>query len=220
MATRSQPQALAQRQERGAETRAAILAAAEPIFADGGLEGARMDAIATEAGVNKALLYYYFRSKEELYAAILESHLGEFRRRALEILTADRPARSTLLRYMSLHFDFLSQRPYFPRLIHRLMTTAEQPARRLFREYSAPLYRKLVEVVERGVRTRELRPVDSHHTVYSLLALTVFYFSAAPIVKSVSHIDPFERANVQRRKREVLKLIRYGLFCQPETRRK
>jgi TetR/AcrR family transcriptional regulator len=192
MATRPQPDTLAHRQERGAETRTTILAAAERIFADGGLEGARMDAIAAKAGVNKALLYYYFRGKEELYAAILESHLQEFRRRALEILSDDQSARETLLRYMSLHFDFLSQRPFFPRLIHRLMTNAEQPARRLFQEYSVPLYRKLVEVVERGVRRRELRPVDSHHTVYSLVALTVFYFSAAPIIKSVSHIDPFD----------------------------
>jgi len=212
MATQPQLETLAPRQERGADTRAAILAAAERIFAEGGLEGARMDAIAAKAGVNKALLYYYFRGKEELYAAILESHLQEFRRRALQILTANGSARSTLLRYMSLHFDFLSQR-----LIHRLMTTAGQPARRLFQEYSAPLYRKLVEVVERGIRGRELRPVDSHHTVYSLVALTVFYFSAAPIVKSVSHIDAFDPANVQRRKREVLKLIRYGLFREPEA---
>jgi TetR/AcrR family transcriptional regulator len=218
MATQPQLNALTQRQERGAETRAAILAAAERIFAEGGLEGARMDAIAAKAGVNKALLYYYFRGKEELYAAILESHLQDFRRRALEILADDQPARATLLRYMSLHFDFLSQRPFFPRLIHRLMTTADQPARRLFQEYSVPLYRKLVEVVERGIRARELRAVDSHHTVYSLVALTVFYFSAAPIIKSVSHIDPFDPANVQRRKREVLKLVRYGLFREPEAR--
>jgi TetR/AcrR family transcriptional regulator len=218
MATRPQFYTLAQRQERGTETRAAILAAAEHIFAEGGLEGARVDAIAAKAGVNKALLYYYFRGKEELYAAILESHMQEFHRRAFEILSAKGTARSTLLRYMSLHFDFLGQRPFFPRLIHRLMTTAGQPARRLFQEYSAPLYRKLVEVVERGIRAGELRPVDSHHTVYSLVALTVFYFSAAPIIKSVSHIDPFDPANVQRRKREVLKLVRYGLFREPEAR--
>ena len=218
MATRPQLETLAHRQERGADTRATIVAAAERIFADAGLEGARMDAIAAKAGVNKALLYYYFRSKEELYAAILESHLQEFRRRALEILSANGSARSTLLRYMSLHFDFLSQRPFFPRLIHRLMTTAGQPARRLFQEYSVPLYRKLVEVVERGIRARELRSVDSHHTVYSLVALTVFYFSAAPIVKSLSHIDPFDPVNVRRRKREVLKLVRYGLFREPEAR--
>ena len=217
MATQPQAETLAHRQERGADTRATIFAAAERIFADAGLEGARMEAIAGKAGVNKALLYYYFRGKEELYAAILESHLQEFRQRALEILSADGSARSTLLRYMSLHFDFLGQRPFFPRLIHRLMTTAEQPARRLFQEYSAPLYRRLVEVVERGIRTRELRPVDSHHTVYSLVALTVFYFSAAPIIKSVSHIDPFDPANVQRRKREVLKLVRFGLFREPEA---
>lgn len=218
MATRTQPHAFDQRQERGAETRAAILGAAERIFADGGLEGARMEAIATEAGVNKALLYYYFRSKEELYGAILESHLADFCQRALEVLTADRSARTTLLRYVSLHFDFLSRRPYFPRLIHQLVTTAEEPARRLFQQYSAPVYRKLVEVIERGVRARELRPVDSHHTVYSLVALTVFYFSAAPIVKSVSRIDPFEPANVQRRKDEVLRFVRHGLFRGPEAR--
>lgn len=218
MGARSQQHALAQRLERGVETRAAILAAAEHVFADGGLEGARMEAIAAEAGVNKALLYYYFRSKEELYAAILEGHLQDFSQRALEILASDRSARSTLLEYMTLHFDFLSQRPYFPRLIQRLMTTAEQPARRLFQEYSAPVYRKLVHVIERGVRAGELRPVDSHHTVYSLVALTVFYFSAAPVVKSVSRKDPFEPANVRRRKDEVLRFIRYGLFREPEAR--
>ena len=61
-------------QGRSAETRAAILAAAEEEFARAGLAGARTDAIAAQAGVNKALLYYYFDSKEALYAAVVEDH--------------------------------------------------------------------------------------------------------------------------------------------------
>jgi AcrR family transcriptional regulator len=62
MGTRGQP----------VESRAAILQAAAHEFAEHGIAGARTDAIAKEAKVNKALLYYYFRDKETLYAAVLE----------------------------------------------------------------------------------------------------------------------------------------------------
>jgi TetR/AcrR family transcriptional regulator len=205
------------RRRRGTRTRAAILAAAERIFAEVGLDGARTDEIAAAARVNKALLYYYFRSKDELFRAVLEEHLHEARCRALEILTSQSSVRSKITGYMQLHFDRIATRPYYPRLVHRLMTGGGELIEGLFREYSAPLYRKLVEVIEEGIRTRELRPVDPHHTVYSLVALSVFYFSAAPIVKVVSHKDAFERENVKLRRQEVMNFIRYGLFRNPEA---
>jgi TetR/AcrR family transcriptional regulator len=205
------------RQQRGAETRATILQAAERIFAEVGPEGARTDAIAQAASVNKALLYYYFKSKDDLYLAVLESHLTEFRRRALGVLESEGSARARLLRYVSLHFDFISARPYYPRLAHRLMSTDDRLVHRVVQEYSAPIYRKLTQLIEEGVRSREFRPVNTHHTVYSLVGLSVFYFAAAPIVKEISQIEAFDRANVARRREEVLKFIRYGLFRDPEA---
>ena len=60
--------------------------AAAGIFAESGLAGARTDAIANAAGVNKALLYYYFKSKESLYQAVLEDHASAFNKIALELL--------------------------------------------------------------------------------------------------------------------------------------
>ncbi len=206
------------RQRRGAETRAAILEAAERIFADVGLAGARTGAIAASAGVNKALLYYYFRSKEALFRAVMENHLEEFHRRALAALADGGSARSTLLRYVTTHFDFVSARPRYPRLVQRLVITGGRPFERLARKHFVPLYRKLVGVVERGIRAGELRPVDSHHTVLSLVGLTVFYFSAAPALKAVTRRNPYERANLARRKAEVLNFVRYGLFRNPEAR--
>ena len=206
------------RRQRGAETRATILEVAERIFAEVGLAGARTEAIAQAAGVNKALLYYYFKSKDDLYRAVLESHLTEFRRRALGILEQTEDARAKILRYMNLHFDFISARPYYPQLVQRLMSTDDRLVHRLYQEYSAPLYSKLVNAIEEGVRSGEFRPVDPHHTVYSLVGLSVFYFAAAPIVKEVSHIDAFNRANVMRRKDEVLRFVRYGLFREPEAK--
>jgi TetR/AcrR family transcriptional regulator len=205
------------RQQRGAETRASILQAAERIFAEVGPEGARTEAIAEAAGVNKALIYYYFKGKDDLYLAVLESHLTEFRRRALGVLGSKGSARVRLLRYVSLHFDFISARPYYPRLMHRLMSTDNRLVQRVVQEYSAPIYRKLAELIEEGVRSREFRQVNSHHTIYSLVGLSVFYFAAAPIVKELTQIDAFDRANVACRRDEVLKFIRYGLFREPAT---
>lgn len=206
------------RRRRSAERRAAILEAAERIFADVGLAGARTSAIAAKARVNKALLYYYFKSKDELYLAVLEDNLKEFHRRAWAVLSVGGSARATLLRYVSHHFDFISARPYYPRLMQRLMMAGGQPLERLAREHFLPLYRKLGEVIERGMGAGELRRVDSHHMVLSLVALTVFYFSAAPVVKAVSRKDPYEESNLARRKEEVLKFIRHGLFRKPEAR--
>ena len=93
--TSHKPESRNPRHHNSAETREAILEAAEHIFGDEGLEGARTDAIATAAGVNKALLYYYFRSKEGLYRAVLEGYLADFNRQAWNsFLQRVRPARS------------------------------------------------------------------------------------------------------------------------------
>src|SRR5580704_1607504 len=82
------------------ESRSKILAAAERVFARDGLAGARTDAIATEAGVNKALLFYYFKDKEKLYEAVIEGHLREFNDQALAVLNDRGPAGPLLLRYV------------------------------------------------------------------------------------------------------------------------
>jgi hypothetical protein len=60
--------------------------------------------------------------------------------------------------------------------------------------------------------------VDSRQTAISLVALTAFYFSAAPLVRLVAQIDPYAEPQLARRKEEVLKLVRHGLFRHPEAR--
>ncbi len=216
MATRAQPALPSPRKVRAADTRAAILAAAERIFAEAGLAGARTDAIAARAGVNKALLYYYFKSKDTLFHAVLEDHLKEFYRQGMETLGTGGSARATLLRYVSMHFDFIASRPYYPRLFQRLTMTGGRPLARLAERYISPLGRKLAEVIRHGMATGEFRPCDPQHTAISLAALTVFYFSAAPVVRVVGHLDPYATANLRRRKEEVLRFARYGLFSNPE----
>lgn len=204
------------RQRRSTETRAAILAAAGRIFATSGLAGARTDAIAAAAGVNKALLYYYFKSKESLYEAAVEDHFSEFNRQALEVLTAPGPARAVLLRYVSLHFDFISARHQSAPLFQQLMMAGGKFLERLIRKYFAPRSEALGKLIQRGMRNGEFRRVDPFHGAVSIASLIVFYFSAAPVLQLLGRPDAYSAVNLKRRKQEVLDFIRHGLFVDPK----
>ncbi len=204
------------RQVRSAETRAAILSAAGRVFAKSGLAGARTDAIAEAAGVNKALLYYYFKSKEGLYEAVVEDHFSEFNRQALEALAAPGPARAVLLRYVGLHFDFMSASHQSAPLFQQLMMTGGKFLERLIRKYFAPRGEALGRLIDRGMRNGEFRRADPFQVSISIVSLIVFYFSAARVLELLGHPDAYSAANLKRRKREVLDFIRHGFFTDPD----
>jgi TetR/AcrR family transcriptional regulator len=205
------------RPARSDATRAAILAAAERIFARSGLAGARTDAIAAAAGANKAMLYYYFKSKDSLYEAVVEDHFREFNRQALEVLAGPGPARAVLLRYVSLHFDFISARHRYASLYQQLMTAGGRLTERLVRKYLAPRSEAFGKLLERGMHSGEFRRADRFHTGISIIALIVFYFSAARVLQLLGESDAYSDATLKRRKQEVLDFIRYGLFLDPEA---
>jgi TetR/AcrR family transcriptional regulator len=205
------------RQRDSGETQATILRAAEEIYAEHGLAGARIDAIAAAAGVNKALLYYYFQSKEGLYEAVIGSQLRDFGRQVEKVLTAQGPAGPILLRYVGYHFDFIGTHPHFPRIFQRMMMEDDRALMRIAREHSLPLKNLLVGLLERGMKSGELRHLDPGHAVVSIAGLTGHYFNIAPAIRAITGEDPFSKANLARRKAEVLSFIRYALFQNPEV---
>ncbi|HMB96195.1 MAG TPA: TetR/AcrR family transcriptional regulator [Tepidisphaeraceae bacterium] len=212
--TRSNPQA------RSVQTRAGILRAAERIFAESGLAGARTDAIAEAAGVNKALLYYYFKSKESLYAAVIEDHFREFNERAMQTLNSSGSARAILLRYVSVHFDFISSRRRHASLYQQMMMNGGKSLQRIVQKYFVPRSRALDELLKRGMRDGEFRRTDRRNAAISIVGLIVFYFSAARVMQLLGFSDVFSEAMLHRRKREVLDFVRYGLFVNPKGRLK
>jgi TetR/AcrR family transcriptional regulator len=195
--------------------REAILAAAEQAFARHGLAGARTDAIATAAGVNNALLYYYFKSKERLYQAVLEEHIAGFNEEALKMLAAPDSAREVLLRYVSLHFDFISARQRHAPLFQQCMSTGGAMKERLMRKYFIPRSRAFGKLLERGMSAGEFRQADPFHTAVSIVAVIVFYFSAAPVIEQLGPTEAYAEASLQKRKQEVLAFIRHALFTSP-----
>src|SRR5690348_2508976 len=137
------------------KTRAAILNAAVEEFAHEGVAGARTDEIARNAGVNKALLYYYFKDKEGLYAAVLEQIFAGLSAKVAEVLDReDLSPREKLLLYVETHFDYMSSSPLFPRVVQReFMRTGRTTtalAGRIVERYARPLYAKLTRLITEG----------------------------------------------------------------------
>jgi len=197
-------------------TRNAILAAALEEFATEGPSGARTDHITRAAGVNKALLYYYYKDKETLYGAVLDEVFGKLAVAIKEILDRDLPPREKILAAAAAHFDFVAQSPLYPRLVQREMMRAGRAGsphiRRLVDKFLKPMQQRWVELLDTGIRSGEFRAVDAQNFVLSMVALNVFYFSSAPVVAEITHQDPLSSTMVAKRRRAVLDLLAAGLF--------
>src|SRR5579859_300572 len=106
------------------QSRAAIVEAAVREFSREGMAGARTDAIARAAKVNKALLYYYFKDKDALYGAVLDQVFSGLIACVGEVLSRDLPPREKLLAYAGAHFDYIASHPLYPRIVQGEMMGA------------------------------------------------------------------------------------------------
>jgi TetR/AcrR family transcriptional regulator len=198
------------------ESRAAILQAAVGEFSREGVAGARTDAIARAAGVNKALLYYYFKDKETLYGRVLDQVFRGLKESIEEALSSDRPPREKLLAYVGAHFDYVASHPLFPRIAQgEMMRAARGRAphlERIAKQYFVPLFRRVAAVIEEGQAAGEFRPVDPMHFVPSMIAVIVFYFTNAPVLRMIGKMDPFAPERVAARRAAVLDFISAALF--------
>lgn len=201
------------------QSRAAILNAAVDEFAEHGIAGARTDAIARAAHVNKALLYYYFKDKEAIYQAVLDHVFSGLRDTVVPRLEGDLPPGEKVLNYVGAYFDYIAANPRFPRVVQGewIRSGAERAGqmKKVAQNYFRPIYQKLGEVLRAGIASGEFRPVDPMHFVPSMVAIIVFYFSAAPVIKALMKIDPLSAEHIQQRRTFVLDFIAHALFTQP-----
>jgi AcrR family transcriptional regulator len=210
LGTRGQPE----------ESRAAILHAAAREFAEYGIAGARTDAIARTAGVNKALLYYYFKDKETLYGAVLDEAFSGMRTTVFQVLDSDLPPRKKIMAYVGAYFDFIASNQIYPKLMQREMMRAREGDSlhidRLVKTYFQPIYRRVGDLLRKGIAEGEFRPIDPVHFIPSVVAIIIFYFSGAPVMRRIVRFNPLEPQRIAERRAAVLDFISAALFM-PKT---
>jgi TetR/AcrR family transcriptional regulator len=197
-------------------TRKAILRAAVREFSAHGLAGARTDAIAESAKVNKALLYYYFKSKNSLYTAAIEEVSTVAAERAFAALDPKHSAGERLLRTAVSHFDRILTQRDFQNLMQqemvRMRRGESESLSAIVETVFKPLLQKLEQAVHEGIKKGELCPMDWLQVVYSALGANVFYFLSAPMMQLVLGVDAFTPAAIESRRQSAVQFLGSALF--------
>ncbi len=198
------------------ESRAAILQAAAHEFAAHGVAGARTDAIAREARVNKALLYYYFKDKETLYGAVLDDAFSGLKNAVFQVLDSQLPPHEKIMAYAGAYFDFIASNQLYPRLMQREMMRAREGnsphIEKVIKTYIQPIFARVSEVLREGIAEGEFRAVNPVHFVPSMVAMIVFYFSSAPMMQKIVGFNPLTPERIAERRAAVLDFISAALF--------
>jgi len=198
------------------ESRAAILQAAAKEFAEHGIAGARTDAIARQARVNKALLYYYFKDKETLYGAVLDDAFTSLKTTVFRVLDSNLAPRAKIMAYAGAYFDFIASNQMYPRLMQREMMRAPDGQSphldKVIKAYFQPIFARVSELMLKGIADGEFRPVNPAHFVSSMVAMIVFYFSSAPMMQKIVGFNPLTRDRIAERREAVLDFISAALL--------
>ena len=193
-------------------TKEKILASARKEFAEKGLEGSRVDRIAEGAGVNKAMIYYHFASKERLYQTILEDLFGRARTFIDRVLAEDLSLDERLSELARFYSDVFTSSPELRPIVLREMASGGERMRAMFSrtilEVEAP--RRMRALLEEGIRDGKLRRVDPAHAVISFIGMNLFYLFFSPLVAAVWEIEDGETYG-RSRPQEVVDVFLHGI---------
>lgn len=198
------------------KSREKILRAALHEFSAHGLAGARTDAIAESAKVNKALLYYYFKNKESLYAAAFEEVLNRVMKSTIAVLESKCSPGEQILRLALNHFDRILTQHEFQSLMQQEMVrfhhgkTTSIPL--LASKAFAPLLKKIEESVQQGIRNGELCKIDWMQVMYSSYGSNIFYFMSAPMMRLSMSVEPFDPATIEFRRKSAVQFLGNAIF--------
>jgi AcrR family transcriptional regulator len=185
-----------------------ILTAAKKVFLVKGMAGARMQDIADEAGINKALLHYYFRNKEKLFETIFKEASGQFFPKITDIIDSDIPLFQKIERFCSEYINMMQQNAYLPLFV--LNEVTKEPKRfkeKILKNRELP-FSKFVVQIEAEIKKKKIKPVNPGQLFLNMISLCIFPFIAKPMWMLASGIDEIHfNFFMEQRKTEVPKLI-------------
>ena len=200
-----------------------ILDAAERLFAQRGFAGIGMREVADSAGMGKSSLFHHFRSKAELYAAVVGRILDVFDRRLTAALAAGGDPLTRFDRWVDTLIDILAEHPTSPRLLLRSLfedddLTGASEEEQLADHTIQHMFKSIGDLLREGTEAGMFRLTSIPHTLQSLVGLTVYHFASGEFGEELVGQSLFAPEQVRRRKEEIKALLHYGLTAQGTRR--
>jgi AcrR family transcriptional regulator len=191
----------------GENTENQILIAARDVFIVKGYEGARMQEIADQAGINKALLHYYFRSKEKLFEAVFREVAANLFPAMKHLLEAEIGIKEKITFFVKMYLKALRENPFIPAfVINTLNSNPESFLKYIKKSGVNPIL--LQNQIEDEVSHGLIRTIKAEHLMVNIIAMCIFPFIARPIVKSIFNMDQEEyQAYLEARGNEIIDFV-------------
>lgn len=190
-------------------TQEKILRSAREIFMAKGMDGARMQEIADHAGINKALLHYYFRNKESLFGAVFGQAILELLPSLTEVFRSNRSLLEKIQDFFAIHIGFIQANPMIPHFIITEITRNPDVILNGFKTLNQQgLFDQFAIDVNTSIKNGEIKPIDPVQLIINLISLSVFPFIAKPLLMRLFGMEEnrFEQL-MEERKTEVTKFV-------------
>ncbi len=161
-----------------------IFKAAHKVFVKKGMAAARMQEIADEAGINKALLHYYFRTKEKLFYSVFKRALLQFLPNVQDIMLSDIPLREKLQLFINNYTEALLKNQFLPLFILQEINRDPDKLVNAFMETGISPF-PIIEMFREEMRKGTMVQMDPRQFVITVLSLVIFPIAARPLLQTV-----------------------------------
>lgn len=162
-----------------------IKEAARRVFVRKGLKGARMQEIADEANINKAMLHYYYRSKEKLFKNIFEEVIEEFAPKIISILGEDKPLEKKIETFVDHYLNLLTANPFLPLFFFSELRNHPDYLIEKIGIKRTGVLKRLSKQLEEEAKAGNIRSITTIHFVVNLMSMSIFPFIAQPMLQGV-----------------------------------
>lgn len=197
------------KQKKDQTTEERILNAAKLVFVRKGMAGARMQDIADEAGINKAMLHYYFRNKEKLFEVIFMEAASKLFPKINEIFTSDQPLFEKIESFCEQYISVVIENPYLPLFVlNEINKDPEYFMQKVWAGKTKPKPAKFLEQIETEVKAGNIKRINPIHLLMNLISMTIFPFVAKPMMqRNLGLTETQFRAIMEQRKKEIPRFI-------------
>lgn len=172
-----------------AETEEQILHAAKEVFQKQGFSGARMQAIADHAGINKSMLHYYFRSKDKLFQKVFQQSIREFFPKIFKVLNGEMEFEAKIEKLVETYYTMFRSHPHLPRFVIHEMNQHPERFQSFMRNIGIKIPARFIEQIEKEVKSGRIKKIDPRQFIINTIGLCVFPVIAKPMIETVFEMD-------------------------------
>lgn len=190
------------------QTETLIKETAKRVFFQKGLLNATTQQIADEAGVNRALIHYYFRSRDQLFKAVLEEAVNETRNKVDSIFNSDEPFKVKISKYLDVFIDRNAEFPYIQNFIITEIMSDPEKMKEHFSRKRNHMLKHIVPPLKKEIESGNMEPIDPEHFIVNMMSMCSYPLVAKPFIQNMfSYDDKMYRKFLKERKQVIYKVL-------------